>query len=75
MNLAADMMRHEPDDALAIVGRDRETAIGEARSEPVDPQAAVRVEHDFDDLGLVEPGRDCGSERRTQHPGAAARGF
>ncbi len=70
MNLGADMMRNQPDDPVAIGGREREAAIGEPFAKPVDPEPAVGIEHHLDDRGVGKPFGDCAAERRLQHPGA-----
>ena len=49
--------------------------VGEAGSESVDPEPAVRVEHDLDDGGLIEPRGDVGAERGCQHAPAARQAF
>jgi hypothetical protein len=48
MDLGADMMRDQADDALAIGGRQR-SPVSDSPSEPVDPDAPVRVQHHLDD--------------------------
>src|SRR3546814_14766087 len=66
MNFGADMMRDEADDAFAIGGAQPGAAIRDALAEPVDPEAAVRIEHDLDDL-RVEIGRASCRERVGQY--------
>jgi hypothetical protein len=71
MNLDADMMRDQADDALAVSGGQRHAGVADALAEPVDPQPSVRVQHHLDHGGIVEPGRDRRPQRRAQHPRAA----
>ncbi|SCW33578.1 hypothetical protein SAMN02927924_00011 [Sphingobium faniae] len=58
MDLDADMMRDQANDALAVRGGQRHAGVADPFAEPIDPQAAVRVQHDLDHGGIVELGRD-----------------
>jgi hypothetical protein len=51
MNLGADMMGDQPDDALAVGGRQPLARIGQPFGEPVDPEPPVGIEHHLDDAG------------------------
>jgi hypothetical protein len=68
MNLYANMVRDQADDAFAIGDGQQLAAVADAFAEPIDPQPAIRVEHDFDNRRVVEPGSDRRPERRAQHP-------
>ena len=61
----ADMMRDEPDDALAVGGAQRVSAIFDPLPQPVDPEPTVGIEHDLDDLAVGEPRRDRAAHRRA----------
>src|SRR3546814_2666762 len=71
MNVDADMVGDQTDDALAVRRRQSFARVGQAFTEPIDPKASVGVEHDFDDGGIGEPGGDRRAERCAQHPRAA----
>src|SRR3546814_7079726 len=71
MNVDADMVGDQPDDALAVRRRQSFARVGQAFTEPIDPKASVGVEHDFDDGGIGEPGGARRAERCAQHPRAA----
>jgi len=75
MHLGADMVSHQPHDALAVGGREPLAGVGEAGGEPIDPEPAVRVEHHLDDGGLLEPGRDRRTQRGAKHAGAPRTGL
>lgn len=67
MNLSADMMGHQPDDALTIGGREPLPCIGQALRQTVDPDATVRVQHHLDNTRVLEKPRDRRAERGAQH--------
>jgi hypothetical protein len=71
MNLGPDMMRHQPDDPLAIGSGHPASRIGDPGSQPVDPKPPVGIEHDLDDRGVFKPCRDLRPEGRAQHARAA----
>ena len=71
MDVDADMMRDQTDDALAVGRRQSLARVGKAFTEPVDPEAPVGIEHDFDDGRVGEPGGDRRAERGAQHTRAA----
>ncbi len=75
MHFGADMMGDQPDDTLAIGSVHPRRACADTDPEPVDPEQAVRVEHDLDDLGVIEPFADRTSKGRAQHAGTAAMRF
>jgi hypothetical protein len=54
MNLGADMMGDQTDDALAVGRRQPLTRIGEPFGEPVDPEPPIGVEHHLDDRGVFQ---------------------
>jgi len=67
MDLSPDMVRDQPDDPFAIGGRHPAPRIGNPRSQPVDPEPTVGIEHDLDDRRIIEPKRDLWSKCRAQH--------
>lgn len=67
MNFCADVMGDQPDDALAIGGRQSFTGVGKALREPVDPEPPIGVEHHLDDRGIFQKGGDRRPESRAQH--------
>jgi hypothetical protein len=71
MNLRADMVRDQADDALAIGGRQSLPGIGQPFRETVDPDAPVGVQHHLDDGSVFEEAGDGWSQRGAQHPRAA----
>jgi hypothetical protein len=75
MDFDPDMVRDEPDDPFGVSGPDMAAGIFQSTSQPVDPQPAVGVEHDFDDARIFEIAGDRGSERGAQHPRAAREGL
>ena len=73
MNLSADMMRDKSQDAFAIARRQTLSGIGKSTRQPVDPEPAVRIEHNFDDRWVFKPERDSRPERGAQHARATRR--
>ena len=71
MNLGADMMGNQPDDALTIGCTHQTFGRRETLAQPVDPETPIGVEHDFDGIGLVEPASDDAAKRSAQHALAA----
>lgn len=71
MNLGADMVRDESNDALAIGRRQPFTRVGESFGEPVDPEPPIGVEHHLDDKRVFQELGDRRSEGRAQHACAA----
>jgi len=71
MDLGADMVGDEADDALAVRRRQPLAGVGEAVAEPVDPQPPVGVQHYLEDGRVREPGGDVRPERSPEHAGAA----
>lgn len=61
MDLGSDVVGHQPDDALAVCRVDACAGILQAAREPVNPQTAIRVEHDFDDTRVIEIPGDVGA--------------
>ena len=57
MDLGADMMRDQANDALGIGRRDPVAGILEAAGEAVDPEPAVGIEHDLDDARIFQMSR------------------
>ena len=75
MDLDTHMMGNEADDPFGIGRRDSGAGILEAAGKPVDPQPAVRIEHDLDDAGIFEVSGDQRAERGAQHARASGDGF
>ena len=75
MNLGADVMGDQANDALAVCSRQPLARIGEPFGQAVDPQPPIGVEHHFNDAGVVEIARDRWAERGTQHPCASRETF
>ncbi len=71
VNLDADMMRDQADDALAIGSAQQFARVADTFAEPIEPKPAVRVQHHFYDGGIVQPSSDRRPERGAQHPCAA----
>ena len=61
------MVRDQANDPLAVRGEQSHARITYAFAEPIEPQAAVWIEHHFDDGRIVEPGCDGRPERCAQH--------
>jgi len=74
-HLAADLVGDDTKDALAVFRRQSLTGVAEASGQAVDPQPAVRTEHDLDDGGIFQPGLDRMPHRRAQHANAARSRF
>jgi hypothetical protein len=71
MDLDADMVGDEADDALGV-GRGRPAAsIFKPAGQAIDPETAVRIEHHLDDPGVFEKPGDGRAERGAQHARAA----
>ena len=58
MNLCADMVRNQTDDAFAVSDGKLFAGVGEAFAQAVDPEAAIRIEHHLDDIDVFERGAD-----------------
>jgi hypothetical protein len=71
VHLGADVMGNETYDALAIAGRQAHSGIDKPARQPIDPEPAVRVEHDLDDSGIFQPKRNGRAKRGPQHARAA----
>ena len=73
MDLGADMMGDQPDDALAVGGGETLAGVRQAPRQPVDPEPAVGIEHHLDDRWVFEQAGDRRPERGAQHARAAAK--
>jgi hypothetical protein len=71
MHFGAHVMGHQAYDPLAVFGSQLATRALEAGAQPVQPKLAVRIEHHFDDFGVIEPASNARAEGCAQHPGAA----
>ena len=60
MNLDANMVRHEANDAFGIRRGDAAASVLKAARQPIDPEPTVRVQHHLDDAGIFEIPRDRG---------------
>jgi hypothetical protein len=67
MDLRADMVGDEADDALAIGERQPLARIGEPVRKTIDPEPAVGVEHHLDDFGIFEKSGYCRAKGGAQH--------
>src|SRR5664279_1938393 len=75
MHLGADVVRDQTHDPLAIPRRQALAGIDKPAGQSIDPEPAVRIEHDLDDVSVFEPDRDGRPKRRTQHARAARDGL
>ncbi len=71
MNLRADMMRDQPNDAFAIGGGQALARVGKPFGQAVDPQPPVRVQHHLDHGRVFKQPGDGRTERGAQHARAA----
>jgi hypothetical protein len=74
-HLAADLVGDDTKDALAVFRRQSLPGVADASGQAIDPQPAVRIEHDLDDGGVFQPGPDRMPHRRAQHANAARSRF
>ena len=65
--MITDMVRNEPNDALAIGGAQYLVAFGDPLLQPIDPEPAVGIEHDLDDLWIGKPFGNRPAHCGTQH--------
>ena len=68
MDLCADMMGHQPNDALTIGGREPLPRIGKPLRQTVNPDPTVGVQHHLDDTRVLKKPSDRRTERSAQHP-------
>ncbi len=71
MRRRADVVGDQAHDALAIGRRKAHLARRQSAGQPVGPQPAVGIEHDFNHGRVVEPGGDLRPHGRAQHARAA----
>ena len=67
MHLAPHVRGHQADDALGLGGLDAFAGIDAPRADLVEPQPAVRIEHDLDHVWIGERGADRRPEGGAQH--------
>jgi hypothetical protein len=67
MNLSANMMGYQPNDALTIGSRESLSRIGQPLRQTVDPDPTVGVQHHLDDTRVLKQPRDRSAERCAQH--------
>jgi hypothetical protein len=75
MDLGADVMGDKANNPFAIGRRQPFAGVRKPIGEPVDPDAAIRIKHNFDDAGIFKPYRYRGSQSRAQHARAARNHF
>ena len=75
MNLDADMVRDEANDAFGIGRGDAAAGVLKAARQPVDPEPTVGVQHHLDDARIFEIAGDRRPKRGAQHARAAGEGF
>ena len=75
MDLGTDMVRDQTDDALAVSCGELYASVGEALAQPVDPQAAVGIEHHLDNRRVFEPCGDARPQRGPEHACATGKRF
>jgi hypothetical protein len=75
MDLDADVVGDEANDALGIGRCDTLPGVFEAAGQSVNPEPAVGIQHHFDDAGVFEVAGDRLAERSAQHARAAGESF
>jgi hypothetical protein len=75
MDLGPDVMRDKPNYSFTICGCDMFTSNRNPIRHPIDPDRAVGIEHDLDDVRVFEPCGNRRSQRRAQHARAARHRF
>ena len=75
MDFDADVVRDQAHDPFRVGWCYAAARIFKAARKPVDPEAAIWVEHHFDDAGVFQICRDRRPERGTQHARATSEGF
>jgi hypothetical protein len=71
MNLGADVMRDEANNAFAVGGREPFSGVGEPLGQAVDPEPPVGIEHHLDDRRVFQESGDGGAEGCAQHARAS----
>jgi hypothetical protein len=71
MDFGADVMGDKADDPFAIGWRQPFAGLRKPIRQPVDPDAAIRIEHDLNDARIFKPCRDRRPQRGAQHARAA----
>ena len=71
MNLGTHMVRDKPDDPLAVGCGKMIGGCAQAFGQLVEPKPPIGVEHDLDDLRVVEISRDGRAKGGTQHARSA----
>ena len=67
MYLGSDMVRDEAHDAFAIVWRQTFAGIDQTTRQPINPEAAIGIEHDLDDFRIFQEQRDGWTKCGAQH--------
>ena len=65
MDFGGDMVSHQSHDALGVTGGDCQAAVDQAHIEPVDPNAAVGIEQNLADPGIIQPRQQMRAKRRA----------
>ena len=65
MNLCADVVGDQTHDALTVGWRQHLSRIGQAVRQPIDPDAAIGIQHHFGDRGIIQEPGNGGSQRRA----------
>jgi hypothetical protein len=74
MDLGAGMARDEAYDPLDLVRLDPDAGVDATFTQAVEPERAVGIDHDFDDLGVCKRERYVRPHGGAQHPAAAVLG-
>lgn len=75
MDLGADMVRNQTDNALTVSCGELYARFGETFAQPVDPQTPVRIEHHLDNRRVFEPCGYVGPQSGSEHACAASESF
>jgi hypothetical protein len=75
MHLAPGVACDQADNAFDLRRLEGTTGLHPTFAEPVEPEHAVRVDHDFDDQGIGKRRRDRRAHGRPQHRAAALGGL
>lgn len=75
MHLRADVMGYQAHNALAVSGGQHLLRLGQTVGETIYPDTAIRVQHDFDDSGVVQEPAYGDPERCAQHARTARAAF
>src|SRR5258708_37456884 len=71
MHLGADMVGNETHDAFAVGGRQSLPSVSKALGQAIDPQTAIRDEHDLDNGWVFQAGGELRGHRPEEQSDAA----